>query len=197
VPRGDARRSGGEFALMVSRLSSEDRYKGHDAVLRAWPAIRAQAPDAELVIVGDGDDRPRLERLARELGLDPAVRFAGRVSDAELAGWYAQSAFFLLPSALEGFGLVFLEAMRASKACVSGPGAPETIVEDGTTGYIVAADDADRLTEIVVRLFRDRTLRERLGANGRARFLHEFTAEHFAERLRALVIGRGTTDRAA
>jgi phosphatidyl-myo-inositol dimannoside synthase len=185
------------FALMVSRLSSEDRYKGHDGVIRAWPAIRAQASGAALVIVGDGDDRPRLEGLVRDLGLEQAVRFAGRVTDAELAGWYERSAFFLLPSALEGFGLVFLEAMRASKACVSGPGAPEAIVEDGRTGFIVSPDATDRLTEIAVQLFRDTDLRERLGANGRAKFLHEFTADIFAERLRALVIGPGQTDRAA
>lgn len=193
----DTRQGPRGFALMVSRLSREDRYKGHDAVIRAWPAIRAAAPDATLVIVGDGDDRPRLERLVHDFRLQHAIQFAGRVTDTELAGWYARSGFFLLPSAREGFGLVFLEAMRASKACVGGPGAPEAIVEDGTTGFIVSAEDTARLTHVAVQLFRDAALRERLGANGRRKFLHEFTADLFAERLRALVIGPGETDRAA
>jgi phosphatidyl-myo-inositol dimannoside synthase len=185
------------FALMVSRLSSEDRYKGHDGVIRAWPAIRARVPGAALAIVGDGDDRPRLERLVHDLGLDEAIRFAGRVSDAELAGWYARSDFFLLPSPQEGFGLVFLEAMRASKACVAGPGAPEAIVEEGKSGFIVSADQTERLTDVVVRLFRDPALRERLGASGRARFLREFTADIFSERLRTLVVGISRTNCAA
>ena len=87
--------------------------------------------------------------------------------------------------------------MRASKPCVSGPGVPEAIVEDGHTGFIVAADDANRLTEVTAMLFRDEALRKRLGANGRAKFLREFTDDRFAARLRALVIGAGNTDRAA
>jgi phosphatidyl-myo-inositol dimannoside synthase len=197
TPSGDDGRGLRRFALMVSRLSSEDRYKGHDRVIRAWPAIRARVPDARLAIVGDGDDRPRLEGLVRALGLEDAVHFAGRVTDAELGVWYARCDFFLLPSDQEGFGLVFLEAMRASKPCVSGPGAPESIVDEGTTGFIVSADDTDRLVDISVRLFSDRALRERLGASGRMKFLREFTDDRFADRLRALVVGAGNTNRAA
>jgi len=185
------------FALMVSRLSSEDRYKGHEQVIRAWQAVRARVPGATLAIVGDGDDRQRLEALVRTLGLEDSIHFAGRVSDAELPGWYEQSELFLLPSGQEGFGLVFLEAMRASKPCVSGPGAPESIVEDGKTGFIVTADDSPRLVDVTVALFRDRALRDRLGSNGRIKFLREFTAERFAERLRSLVIPTGAEGQTA
>src|SRR5262249_2974186 len=99
------------IALIVSRLSSEDRYKGHDALIDAWPSVLAQTPDAVLVIVGDGDDRPRLEERVAERGVAHAVRFAGRVSDDELDRWYRRCAFLALPSVGEGFGLVLLEAM--------------------------------------------------------------------------------------
>ncbi len=185
-----------EIALTVSRLSREDRYKGHDRLIRLWPAIRAQVPGATLVIVGDGDDRPRLEALARDVVEPGAVRFEGRVSEADLVDWYARSAFFILLSGREGFGLVFLEAMRAAKACVSVRGAQDAIIEDGMTGLIVDSDD-QRASAAIARLFRDRQLRDALGANGRRRFLAEFTVERFGERLRALVLGAGSTDRAA
>jgi phosphatidylinositol alpha-1,6-mannosyltransferase len=185
-----------KIALTVSRLSAEDRYKGHDRLIRLWPAVRAQVPGATLVIVGDGDDRQRLEALARDVVEPGAVRFAGRVSEADLVGWYSRSAFFVLLSGREGFGLVFLEAMRAARACVTVSGAQDAIIEDGVTGLIVDADD-QRATDAVVRLFRDPQLRDELGANGRRRFLAEFTLERFSERLRALVVGAGTTDRAA
>lgn len=186
-----------DVALTVSRLSSEDRYKGHDALIRAWSAVRARVPSARLVVVGDGDDRQRLEALAAELGLASAIRFLGVISDEELAAWYRRSAFFVLPSDGEGFGLVFLEAMRAGKACVSGPGAPAEIVQDGVGGFVVAPHDTARLVEVVARLFDNRDLRERLGANGRNRFLQSFTSDRFAARLCSLVSTLHTRERAA
>ena len=103
----------------------------------------------------------------------------------------------MLPSDGEGFGLVFLEAMRAGKACVSGPGAPAEIVQDGVGGFVVAPHDTARLVEVVARLFDNRDLRERLGANGRNRFLQSFTSDRFAARLCDLVSTLHTRERAA
>jgi phosphatidylinositol alpha-1,6-mannosyltransferase len=183
----------GGLALSVSRLSREDAYKGHERLIRVWPAVRAQVAAASLVIVGDGDDRGRLERLARDSGLASTIRFAGRVGDDELEGWYRRCALFVLPSPREGFGLVFLEAMRAGKPCVASPGAAESIVADGVTGLLVRSDADAPLVAALVQLFRDGALRRRLGDAGRQRFLDRFTLARFAERLRRLVL----TDRAA
>lgn len=174
-------------ALIVSRMSAEDRYKGHEPLIRAWVGVRRSVPDATLVIVGDGDDRQRLESLAAELGLDGAVRFAGRLPDRELAGCYARCAFFVMPSPDEGFGLVFLEAMRAGKACIGSTGAAEEVIVDGVTGAIVPPHDEAALVGALVRLFQDRTARSTLGANGRRRFEEQFTLAHFAARLRRLL----------
>ena len=176
-----------DVALMVSRMSSEDTYKGHERVIRAWPLVKARAPHARLVLVGDGDDRRRLETIAAELGVADAVQFTGVVTDDELAAWYRRCTFFVLPSDGEGFGLVFLEAMRAGKACISGPGAPAEIVEDGVTGFVVPSRDDEAFVGAVSRLFSDADLRDRFGRNGQARFRQTFTAQHFADRLRHLV----------
>ena len=177
----------GDVALMVSRMSSADRYKGHERLIRAWPAVRARVPDAKLTLVGDGDDKPRLESVAADAGVGDAVLFVGNASDEELVAWYRRCAFFVLPSDGEGFGLVFLEAMRAGKACISGPGAPAEIVDDGVTGLIVSSGDDEALVCALSRLFLDGELRDRLGRNGQARFRQTFTARHFADRLRHLV----------
>ena len=67
-------------ALIVGRMSSRERYKGHDAVLDAWPLIRTAVPDAKLVIVGTGDDERRLRRRVDKERL-PAIEFRGRLSD--------------------------------------------------------------------------------------------------------------------
>ena len=125
-------------ALIVARMSAAERYNtGHDELLDVWPSVLERHPDAVLVIAGDGDDRPRLETKARDLGIGPAVTFTGRVSDEALGALYEQCRFFVMPSRDEGFGLVFLEAMRAAKPCIGAAGAAAEIIEHGVTGFIV------------------------------------------------------------
>lgn len=174
--------SSADAALIVARMSAREGYKGHDALLRVWPRIVATHPGAELWIVGDGDDRPRLEQLARSLGIAGAVTFTGRVDDAELDRRYRRCRFFVMPSTHEGFGLVFLEAMRAGKPCIGAPGAAEEIIRDGATGFIMNPADADGLCAAVVRLLDDQTLCDRMGRAGEARFRAEFTDRRFAAR---------------
>ena len=115
------------------------------------------------------------------------MRFAGRVDDGRLSALYRDCAFFLMPSRAEGFGLVFLEAMRAGKACVGGVGAAAEIIEDGVTGFVVDPDDPAEVQKAVVRLFQDPALAARLGEAGAARWKREFTEEAFAGRLRTLL----------
>jgi glycosyltransferase involved in cell wall biosynthesis len=175
----------GPFALIVGRLAAAERYKGHDLLVEMWPRVVARCPGARLVVAGDGDDRQRLELAAAPLGA--AVRFTRSVDDAHLAALYGDCAFFVMPSREEGFGLVFLEAMRAGKACIGAVGAAAELIEDGVTGFVVDPDDAARVQETVVRLFQDPSLAARLGEAGALRWAREFTEEAFAERLRALV----------
>ena len=169
-------------ALIVGRMSAAEAYKGHEELLRAWPGVLARHPRAQLWIVGDGDDRPRLEALAAQLGVAAAVTFTGRVSDVELDRRYRRCRFFVMPSRHEGFGLVFLEAMRAGKACIGAPGAAEEIIRDGVTGLIVDAARAGELSSAVVKLFDEPDRCDAFGRAGAARFLAEFTDARFAAR---------------
>ena len=175
------------MALIVARMSSAERYKGHDALLEIWPHVLARHPEAVLAVAGDGDDRERLELKARELGVHGAVTFAGRVGDSALAGLYARCRFFVMPSRDEGFGFVFVEAMRAGRACVGSHGAASEIIDDGVSGLLVDPDDRAGLASAVVRLLGDPAEAGRMGACGRARYLQRFTADRFRDRFLALV----------
>jgi glycosyltransferase involved in cell wall biosynthesis len=167
----------------VGRIASCERYKGHDAILDVWHDVRREAPNAQLVVVGDGDDRERLMMKAKERGHLATIRFTGSVSDDDLDRLYRRCAFFIMPSVNEGFGLVFLEAMRASKACIGSPGAASEIIESGKSGFLVDPDDTTALTRAIVELFTRRERRIEIGAYGRDRFERHFTSEHFRARL--------------
>jgi glycosyltransferase involved in cell wall biosynthesis len=173
-------------ALIVGRMAADERYKGHDALIEIWPIVLAAVPDAVLRIVGDGDDRPRLEQKAAATGLGAHVVFAGGIDDNALQLEYQRATAFTMPSPREGFGLVFLEAMRAARSCIGCRGAASEIIDDGQTGWIVEPGDRRRLTECVIRTLRDRSESAAMGARGRARYLQHFTAEHFYRRLTAL-----------
>ncbi len=181
----------GPLLLSVCRLSPLERSKGIDTVLHALPAILAQHPDARYVVVGRGDDRKRLSLLARELGVGENVQFAGSVSEDDLPSYYHQCDLFILPGAREGFGIVFLEAMRFAKACIGARagGVPE-VVEENVTGLLVEPRAAAHTAHAVQRLLRDDALRQRLGLAGRERLEREFSFEAFRTRLDAALPGQ-------
>ncbi|MCO5168005.1 MAG: glycosyltransferase family 4 protein [Planctomycetes bacterium] len=182
----------GPAALIVGRLHPDERYKGHDLLLEIWPRVLRCVPDARLIVVGDGEDRPRLQARAGALGVAGRMSFVGRAAPDVLSGLYEDSAFFALPSQGEGFGLVYLEAMAFGRACVGGRGAAEEVIEHERTGLIVDPADRDAVTGALVRLFLDPGLRQRLGDAGRARQQRHFTAAAFGQRLRALLGLEGT-----
>lgn len=174
------------FLLIVGRMASGERYKGHDEVLAALPRV----PGARLVVAGDGDDRPRLQGRAAELGLQKRVTFTGFLSEATLAELYRRSAAFVMPSLGEGFGLVYLEAMRASKPCVAARGsAAEEVVADRETGFLVDRDDPEELAAALRRLLESPDLARRMGDAGRRRWREQFSLEKFQAGLRPLLEG--------
>jgi glycosyltransferase involved in cell wall biosynthesis len=121
--------------LTVSRLNAREGYKGVDVVLRALKELRAS-----YVIVGAGSDLPRLEKLARELGV--TAYFHGRASDDELPDLYRACDVYVMPSRGEGFGYVFLEALATGLPVVAGnaDGSCEALA-DGELGLMVDPGD--------------------------------------------------------
>jgi phosphatidylinositol alpha-1,6-mannosyltransferase len=188
----ESRRDRSPILLSVSRLV--DLYKGHDTVIRALPLIHAKCAETRYVIVGGGPLREYLERLARSLGVDRYVVFTGEVDDARLAELYRSCDLFIQLSreartggGAEGFGIACLEASAAGKAVIAGRsgGLPDA-VSDGVSGVLVDPTDLGGVAEAIISLLRDRSMRERLGRDGRARVLREFTWDHMAQQARTV-----------
>lgn len=166
--------------LIIGRLWSEERGKGHDELLEGWPRVRAAVPGAELWVVGDGDDRSRLEAKAAEIGVAGSVRFLGRVSDDELARCYARASLFAMPSRQEGFGLVYAEAMWHGLPCLASTrDAGAEVVRDGETGVLVPYGDVDAIARAIARLLRDPEALARMGAEARREARERFGYERF------------------
>ena len=166
--------------LAVGRLSY---YKGFDVLLHAL----ADAPQAQLLLIGSGECESALRGLAKRLGIADRVRFAGHVDDAALAQAYAQAQVFCLPSIerAEAFGIVLLEAMRAGVPVIASdiPGSGVThVVRDGETGLLVPPRDPLALAQALRRLDADVELRARLGQQGQQRWREEFTLDKNAQR---------------
>lgn len=182
--------------LTVGRLAATERYKGHDRIIRALPVIRAKVSRAKYIVVGDGDDRPRLEALAREYHVSSCVIFAGRVADAELPEYYRLCDLFAMPSTGEGFGIVFLEALATGKAVLAGnrDGASDAL-HGGELGVLVDPDNeaalADTAAALLSRTYPHPLVNEpeRL----RQRVIELFGPERFRQRVAELLTAKMTT----
>ena len=163
--------------LAVCRLEPQ---KGLDVAIRALPDIRLRHPTAELVVLGEGLQRPQLEQLAGELQVP--VHLLGRVPD--VAAWLRRADLLVHPARWEGFGLALLEAMLASKPIVATrvSSIPE-IVADGETGLLVAPDDSAALAAAVTRVLDDPGS---YGEHGRARAQSQFSVKGMTDRTLAL-----------
>jgi len=152
--------------LYVGRLK---RYKGLEIVLKALAQVRAVRGDAVLEIAGQGDDRPRLERLARSLGVADLVRFLGFVSEEEKRRLMRHAWAMVLTSTKEGWGISNVEgAACGTPALVSDNSALRESVRDGETGFLVPHGDVGALARRMLELAADPELVARLGRGARA-----------------------------
>jgi phosphatidylinositol alpha-1,6-mannosyltransferase len=175
-------------AVIVGRMSANERYKGHDILLDAWPDVLSTVPGAQLVVVGRGDDVGRLQAKASALGLDDAILFTGFVSDATRAAILQQATCFVLPSLGEGFGLVYLEAMRSALPCLGYRGeAAAEIIRDGKTGVLLQPNDKRDLVQGVAALLANSDLARQMGEAGRNRFETTYTYDCFRSRIEAVL----------
>jgi phosphatidylinositol alpha-1,6-mannosyltransferase len=174
----------GGIILTVGRWDSGERYKGADTLISALPRVLKSAPDTSLVLVGDGNDRPRLEQLARDLGVSEHAFFLHGLTPDQLFACYANCDVFALPSGGEGFGLVFLEAMALAKPVIGGAhgGIPD-IVEDGATGLLVPYGDVERLAQGLESFFNNPGRARGMGASGKDRLAKTFSSAQFQLRL--------------
>ena len=178
----------GRMLLTVSRLNTSDAYKNIDRLMQALPPVFDRFPDAFSVIIGEGDDRARLERVSHDLGIAAKVLFRGRVSDDLLPSYYKNCDIFALPSTKEGFGIVFLEAMYYGKPCIGANwgGVPE-VVANNHTGILVDSPSPANIQNALLRLLNDASLSRTFGERGKTRFEQEFAFPWFCQRVERIV----------
>lgn len=170
--------------LIVGRMGSTERYKGHDQVLAAWPEVKRHVPAAQLIVVGDGDDVPRLKRVATATGVGSSILFTGRVDENTLHAMYDRAALFVMPSSREGFGLVYLEAMHHRLPCIgSTEDAASEVIVQGQTGLLVSQRDVSGLAQAIVKLLQNTALRRQMGEAGFRRLTEVFSFSRFQARL--------------
>jgi phosphatidylinositol alpha-1,6-mannosyltransferase len=147
--------AGTKVLVTVSRLAASEQYKGHDRVIRILPSVLREHPDAIYLIVGDGDDRARLEALAAESGFAEKVRFVGHVAADELPDYYRLADVFVMPSTGEGFGITFLEAMASGVPVIGGnkDGSLDPLA-DGQAGTAVDPNDSATLASAICSALR-------------------------------------------
>jgi glycosyltransferase involved in cell wall biosynthesis len=186
-PSRRARQPTAKTILFVGRLVER---KGVAFLIDALSRLRIPA---ELVVIGEGAERVRLQDVARRRGVADRVTFRGKVSDAELRRAYQTADVFVLPATLdargdtEGLGVVLLEAMNYGVPVIaSNVGGIVDIVVHGQTGILVRPGDAAALATALDRVLGDPELARRYGAAGRERLRNDFSWEAITRRWDAL-----------
>ncbi|MEG4973740.1 glycosyltransferase family 4 protein [Microcoleus sp. K4-B3] len=145
---------GAKILMTVARLRSTDIYKGIDVTIQALPQIAKNFPNVKYLVIGRGDDRPRLVKLADDLGVTERVIFAGFVPTENLAAHYQLADAYVMPSQ-EGFGIVYLEALACGVPVLAGDadGSADPL-QDGKLGWRVPHRDSAAVAVACVEMLR-------------------------------------------
>ncbi len=179
--------------LHVGRIK---RYKSIDHLLQAARLLRERGRACRVVVVGTGDDRPRLEQLVAKLGLGDMVEFTGFISEEEKVNWYRRSAVLVENSVKEGWGLIVMEANGCGTPVVvaRSPGLVDSS-RDGVNGLFYEYGNVGDLTEKLERLLADEELRRELGRQA-IDWAHQWTwdgaADATEEIIRQAIAEHGT-----
>ena len=184
--------------VVVGRLVHR---KGQDRLIESLPLIHQAVPKAALLICGQGPLRPELEKKVTELNLGNDVIFAGRVSWEDLPHYISVGDLFAMPSRnrlggleVEGLGIVYLEASACGLPVIAGNsgGAPDAVIE-GETGFVVDGNSTVEISQRIIQLLQDPSLRMRMGARGRIWVEERWRWDQIATRHQLLLAG-GSTD---
>ena len=168
--------------LTVARLDAGERYKGHDQILDALHLLKQQGdldPALRWIVVGDGNDRTRLQEKALRLGVAAQIDWRGRLSDQQLIEEFGRCSVFVMPSGFsidaagqatgEGFGIAYLEAAMAGRASIGAlSGGQQDLILDGETGWLLSTADQS-LPMLLRRLANDSLQLEQTGRRAHER----------------------------
>jgi glycosyltransferase involved in cell wall biosynthesis len=179
---------------IVSNVARMVPIKRHDVLLRAVPIVWREMPEVRFLLVGDGEIRPKIERLARELGLDDRLVWTGFIDEQELI--YADTDLLALTSDNEGLPVAVIEAMASGRPVVATRvgGVPE-LVEEGVTGYMVPPGNPELLAKTLLTALKDMDRLREMGREGQKRVLEQYSSRRLIRDIDLLYqsfLGRGT-----
>lgn len=180
---------GAQVLLLVGRMDPGEQRKGHRELLQALPELLKEYPDVQLVFAGPGADQLALAEHARQTGVAEHVFIDGPLPRPALNALFKHCFAYVMPSQQEGFGIVYLEAMRFSRACLGcrDDGAEEVIVHDETGLLLDRQDDHRALINALKRMLADPDWTAQMGRKGYTRLQELFTSQQFDQRFRAIM----------
>ena len=190
---GAARRE--PMVLFVGR-NDEMFAKGQDILIAVWPQVVARAPDARLCFVGGGERLDRLRALAAASPAASSIEVLGQIDDDQVARLFRRARLFTMLSEVEGFGLVFAEAMsHGVPILTSRQDASQEINQEGATGYSVDREDHEAIVDRIAAVLRDDALFARLSAGAFETWSESYCFSAFRTRFLAAVAEAGLTGR--
>jgi phosphatidylinositol alpha-1,6-mannosyltransferase len=177
-----------KIALFVGR-NDELFDKGQDAIIDAWPRVLRQVPDAKLYFVGGGVRLDYLRSLAAASPAASSIAVLGYLPDAEVGLLYDRARLFVMLSRVEGFGLVYAEAMsHGVPILTSTEDASQYLNHEGVTGLSVCRDDHDTVADAIIRVLADDDLHHRLSNGAFEHWANNFSLSAFVGRFREAAI---------
>lgn len=162
-------------------------YKNVDTIIKSMEEVVEKFPDSKLLVIGDGSYRKSLERLVRDLGLTNKVIFTGRISHVEKVRMLKESAFVVLPSIYEGFGIVIIEGFACHKPVLVSNVMPlPEIVENGKDGVVIPPFDCKGWAKAITFLFRHRNKVKKMGLHARKKLEQKYALKKVVTNLEEL-----------
>ncbi len=172
-----------KIVLAVGRLTKQ---KGFDLLLESWKIVSSKHNDWNLVIVGEGEEYESLNNKIKNIGIEESVSIKPFTRDIQQ--YYKNSSIFVLSSRYEGFGLVVLEAQAFGIPVVAFncPTGPRNIINDGIDGYLVEAENIDKLAKQIIMLIKDKNIRTKVGENA-INNIEKFKIENIMKQWNSLI----------
>lgn len=173
----------------AARLKEMERYKGYDKIINIFPDILKEIPEAKYIIVGTGSELENIKRCIRQKNLESSVILAGYITDSELADYYNLSDVFIMPSKVEGFGIVFLEALASGKPVIAGnkDGSQDAVL-NGELGIMVDPDNESEIASTLVKVLRKEIPQKLLDTQYlRKKVLESYSLKRFKETVKTLI----------
>jgi len=165
--------------LFIGRLEQQ---KSVDTLIRATAIAKAKIQNLHIIIIGKGSLKEKLVNLSKSLSLNETISFVDPLQKPE--DYYATADVFVLPSVYEGFGIVIVEAFRASLPVIStNIEGPKELICNESNGLLIEPQDHNALSESIIRLARDADLRKKIGTCGRKTYEGKFTIPDYVNQL--------------